>query len=104
MARKKASRIGRIARLYGSGARTGPLLFLSALPVELALKVALDQPPPGQQLVRQAYHYGLMTLDLSHSFPSGHSSRAAFAAVFVGYLVWRVGPGPVVACAVLAGL
>lgn len=66
-----------------------PLAWLLGLPVELALKFSLDQPPPGADLYRETLPYGFWTLKTMQSYPSGHAARAAFFAVFLGLLAWR---------------
>jgi membrane-associated phospholipid phosphatase len=65
-----------------------PLLFLLSVPLELTLKTLLNQPPPSEYY-RETIAYGLMSVPVMHSFPSGHAARTAFMCVLVGNLLGR---------------
>ncbi|HZR00950.1 MAG TPA: phosphatase PAP2 family protein [Chloroflexota bacterium] len=73
-------------------AGAAPLVFLLALPIELALKYTVEQPAPAEWFYRKTLAYGLLTLPTMQSYPSGHVLRAAFIAVLGGYLAWRLLP------------
>lgn len=71
-----------------------PLAWLLSLPLELGLKLTLDQPPPSGDLYRATVRYALFSLKTMQSFPSGHATRAAFFAVFLGLLAGRLAERP----------
>ena len=73
-------------------AAAAPLVFLGALPIELLLEYTLDQPVPSELFYRRTLAYDLLSLPTMESYPSGHVLRAAFVAVLVGYVAWRLCP------------
>jgi undecaprenyl-diphosphatase len=66
-----------------------PLLFLVTVPLEIALKLTVDQPVPSVGFHRQTIRYALLGLTTAQSFPSGHATRTAFMSVLAGYLLVR---------------
>jgi membrane-associated phospholipid phosphatase len=68
-----------------------PLLFLFSVPIEIALKLSLEQPVPSAGFYRRTIHYALLGLTTPQSFPSGHATRTAFMTVLAIYLVVRWG-------------
>jgi membrane-associated phospholipid phosphatase len=84
-----------------------PFAFLLLVPIELALKLTLEQPPVPPELRRSVY-YPLTSLRLPNSFPSGHALRTGFFCVFWAALLWSRGGSAsrfgVPICGLLAGL
>jgi undecaprenyl-diphosphatase len=66
-----------------------PLLFLATLPLEILLKLTLDQPVPSAGFYRRTIRYALLGLSTVQSFPSGHATRTAFMTVLAIYLLVR---------------
>ena len=62
-----------------------PLAFLIVTPVEILMKLTIEQPGVPEELHRSVY-YPLTTLDLTGSFPSGHAIRSGFLCAFAGVL------------------
>ena len=80
--------IGGIA-LLRAGARAwsvAPLGFLLLYPVELGMKMLVDQPNIPTPLHREVA-YPLVEVVLRGTFPSGHALRAAFLCTFAGLLL-----------------
>ncbi|MDP2935587.1 MAG: phosphatase PAP2 family protein [Dehalococcoidia bacterium] len=63
-----------------------PLAFLIVTPVEILMKLIIEQPGVPEELHRSVY-YPLTTLDLTGSFPSGHAIRSGFFCAFAGVLL-----------------
>jgi membrane-associated phospholipid phosphatase len=82
------------ALLWRAGAgwwSLGPFGFAALEPIELGLKLIVNQRPPPAEFYRQIY-YPLTGVVLNGSFPSGHAMRSAFFFVFLATLVGRNGP------------
>ena len=62
-----------------------PFVVLGA--VGVALKVALDHPPPPEAFSRSFWNPLGVTIATPSSFPSGHVARVTFLAIFAAALV-----------------
>ncbi|MBI2942286.1 MAG: phosphatase PAP2 family protein [Chloroflexi bacterium] len=68
-----------------------PLAFVLAVPIEFAMKLLIDQPPPGVEFYRSV-HYPFLAVTTVGSYPSGHAMRTGFFLVF-GWLAMGAGRG-----------
>lgn len=87
-----------------------PLAFVVLVPVELAMKIFVDQPAVPSDFWRDAY-YPLAALALQGTFPSGHAIRTGFLCAFLaillaarGGIIGRIAPPGLGILAVLIGL
>jgi membrane-associated phospholipid phosphatase len=75
----------------GMGIRSlAPATFVLAVPVEVVMKLFLQQPPVPSQF-KHAFNYPLTSVNLHGSFPSGHAMRSGFFCVFLAILLWQRG-------------
>jgi hypothetical protein len=65
-------------------AGAAPLVFLLALPIELALKYTVDQPGPAEWFYRKTLDYGLLTLPTMESYPCARRSSPCSRATWLG--------------------
>jgi membrane-associated phospholipid phosphatase len=69
-----------------------PLAIAIVVAVEVALKLAVDQPVPPRELAR-GFDLPFVRLDLGASYPSGHVSRDAFLLAIARLPAWVAGVG-----------
>jgi undecaprenyl-diphosphatase len=76
-------------------------LFVVVGAVGVALKVALDHPPPSEAFSRSFWNPLGVTIATPSSFPSGHVARVTFLAIFAATLV-RVRPARIALAVLVA--